>query len=210
MKTGSTGRRRGKDRRFAFFLWKRSHPGKIPACRRCARSAETRLIAASRGFSFATGKSCSPRRSQTARISRRYTCAAQSRQGICRRFQCIRSPRMCSTMPLRWSTAPARFSPFAQSRFRRASGPSGSSFWKTCRTPATSVQCFAPRRRSARSSWCSSAIAPIPITRKPSVLPWGRFSASGSGRPIFPRSARSSANGSFRSAARRSGQRALM
>ena len=42
------------------------------------------------------------------------------------------------------------------------------------------------------------------------MLPWGRFSASGSGRPIFPRSARSSANGSFRSAARRSGQRALM
>ena len=56
----------------------------------------------------------------------------------------------------------------------------------------------------------SSAIAPIPTTRKPSVLPWGRFSASGSGRPILPRSARSSANGSFRSAARRSGQRALM
>ena len=119
MKTGSTGRRRGKDRRFAFFLWKRSHPGKIPTCRRCARSAETRHIAASRGFSSATGKSCSPRRSQTARISRRYTCAAQSRQGICRRFRCIRSPRMCSTMPLRWSTAQARFSPFAQSRFRR-------------------------------------------------------------------------------------------
>ena len=54
-------------------------------------------------------------------------------------------------MPLRWSTAQARFSPFAQSRFRRESGPIGSSFWKTCRIPATWVQCFAEEHHELRA-----------------------------------------------------------